>query len=143
MSLYVLGEVVAAHEPLGSTPCTQTSSPLPHTHTHTHTHTQTTDEVDTVENGILRAARYCDVKMASISPAWRQDVSRVAHLSFFPAERKQKHGRVRTHILMRLIAKTSFFICSILLCGVYFLINANKPWFYVSAVYCCCGQRRG
>ena len=27
-------------------------------------------------------------------------------------------------------------------CGVGLYCFANKPWFYVSAVYCCCGQRR-
>ena len=62
---------------------------------------------------------------------------------FWPGQkRKQKHGRVQRHILMRLIAKASSFICSILLCGVGLYFFANKPWFYVSAVYCCCGQRQ-
>ena len=68
-----------------------------------------------------------------------------APLFFFQrraTKRKQEHGRVRRHILMCLIAKASFFICSILLCGVGLYFFINKPWFYVSAVYCCCGQRR-
>ena len=67
-----------------------------------------------------------------------------APLFFFQrraTKRKQEYGRVRRHILMRLVAKASFFICSILLCGVGLYFFANKPWFYVSAVYCCCGQR--
>ena len=69
----------------------------------------------------------------------RQDFGLVAPCRtplFFCGARQSgnKHGRVRRHILMRLIAQASFFICSILLCGVGLYFFANKPWFYEN---CC------